>query len=57
MNVTRIDTQGRALSDEFVMEYTISYGTNGLDYADYKEPGGSVMVSTSSQTTKIYDVT
>lgn len=44
MNVTRIDTQGRSHSSEYVMEYSISYGTNGLDYADYKEPGGSTMV-------------
>ena len=26
------------------MEYTISYGTNGLDYAEYKEPSGNAMV-------------
>ncbi|XP_017770023.1 PREDICTED: neurexin-4 isoform X1 [Nicrophorus vespilloides] len=41
-NVTRIWTQGRAHSSEYVMEYTISYGSNGLDYADYKEPGGNI---------------
>lgn len=40
-NVTRIATQGRRHSSEYVMEYSISYGTNGLDYADYKEPGGN----------------
>lgn len=44
MNVTRVWTQGRSHSSEYVMEYSISYGTNGLDYADYKEPGGNVMV-------------
>lgn len=44
MNVTRIWTQGRAHSPEYVMEYSISYGTNGLDYADFKEPGGNIMV-------------
>lgn len=46
MNVTRIWTQGRPHSKEFVMEYRISYGTNGLDYADYKESGGDIMVRT-----------
>jgi len=44
-NVTRIATQGRRHSSEYVMEYSISYGTNGLDYADYKEPGGNTKVS------------
>lgn len=44
MNVTRIWTQGRSHSNEYVMEYSISYGTNGLDYADYKESGGDVRV-------------
>jgi contactin associated protein-like 2 len=49
MNVTRIWTRGRPHSNEFVMEYTISYGTNGLDYADYKEPGGNSMVRTDTK--------
>nr|CAD7425131.1 unnamed protein product [Timema monikensis] len=40
-NITEIATQGRPFSSEYVMEYSISYGTNGLDYADYKEPGGN----------------
>nr|CAD7258923.1 unnamed protein product [Timema shepardi] len=40
-NITEIATQGRPFSSEYVMEYAISYGTNGLDYADYKEPGGN----------------
>lgn len=44
MNVTRIWTQGRKHSSEYVMEYRISYGTNGLDYADYKESGGNIRV-------------
>lgn len=44
--MTRIWTQGRPHRNEYVMEYSISYGTNGLDYADYKEPGGNTMVST-----------
>lgn len=47
MNVTRIWTQGRHHSNEYVMEYGISYGTNGLDYADYKESGGNTMVRTT----------
>ncbi|KAG5881355.1 hypothetical protein JTB14_037097 [Gonioctena quinquepunctata] len=44
MNITRIWTQGRPHSNEYVMEYRISYGTNGLDYADYKESGGNAMM-------------
>nr|CAI5863793.1 unnamed protein product [Callosobruchus analis] len=44
MNVTRIWTQGRSHTSEYVMEYTISYGTNGQDYADYKESGGDKMM-------------
>lgn len=44
MNVTRIATRGRPHSSEYVMEYSVSYGTNGLDYTDYKEPGGSIRV-------------
>ncbi|GBP09577.1 Neurexin-4 [Eumeta japonica] len=40
-NVTRIWTQGRAGSNEFVEEYRISYGSNGLDYVQYKEAGGT----------------
>lgn len=44
MNVTRIWTQGRPHSNEYVMEYSISYGTNGLDYAEYKEAGGNTMM-------------
>ncbi|CAG9837466.1 unnamed protein product [Diabrotica balteata] len=44
MNVTRIWTQGRPHSNEYVMEYRISYGSNGLDYADYKEAGGDIMM-------------
>ncbi|CAF4816376.1 unnamed protein product [Pieris macdunnoughi] len=41
-NVTRVATQGRAHSQEFVQEYHISYGSNGLDYARYKAAGGEV---------------
>ena len=44
MNVTRIWTQGRSHSSEYVMEYGISFGTDDLDYADYKESGGSIRV-------------
>lgn len=40
-NVTGISIKGRQHSSEFVMEYGILYGTNGLDYAIYKEPGGN----------------
>lgn len=44
VNVTGIATQGRNSPKEFVMEYGISYGSNGLDYADYREMDGSVKV-------------
>lgn len=37
--------QGRPHSTEYVTEYTISYGYNGLDFADFKEPGGNVKVN------------
>lgn len=46
MNVTRIWTRGRHHSSEYVMEYSISYGSNGYDYADYKDPGGNIKVRT-----------
>lgn len=45
MNVTRVWTQGRPFTKEYVMEYRISYGTNGLDYTDYRESGGDIRVS------------
>ncbi|KAG4070327.1 hypothetical protein HA402_006469 [Bradysia odoriphaga] len=41
-NITKIAIQGRPHSIEYVSEFTISYGYNGLDFADYKEPGGNV---------------
>ncbi|XP_014482279.1 PREDICTED: neurexin-4 isoform X1 [Dinoponera quadriceps] len=40
MNITAVATQGRLLQKEYVMEYRISYGTNGLDYQNYKEEDG-----------------
>ncbi|KYN43175.1 Neurexin-4 [Trachymyrmex septentrionalis] len=39
-NITAVATQGRLVHNEYVMEYRISYGTNGLDYVDYKEEDG-----------------
>ena len=45
MNITSIATQGRAHQNEFVMEYSISYGTNGRDYVSYKDPDGNIKVS------------
>ncbi|CAK9823551.1 Nrx-IV [Anthophora retusa] len=41
-NITAVATQGRAVQNEYVMEYGISYGTNGLDYVDFKEEDGNV---------------
>jgi len=39
-NVTGIATQGRANSNEYVIEYRIQYGSNGVDWTDYKEVDG-----------------
>ncbi|XP_044018099.1 neurexin-4 isoform X2 [Aphidius gifuensis] len=41
MNISMIATQGRENYGEYVMEYSISYGTNNLDYVDYKEEEGN----------------
>lgn len=43
-NITGISIQGRPHSTEFVTEYIISYGYNGLDFIDYKESGGHTKV-------------
>lgn len=43
-NVTRVSIQGRPHHSEYVSEFSISYGYNGLDYADFKEPGGNTKV-------------
>lgn len=48
VRVMRVQTQGRPHSSEYVMEYAVSYGSNGLDYADYKEPGGNTKVRHST---------
>ncbi|EFN81641.1 Neurexin-4 [Harpegnathos saltator] len=40
MNISAVATQGRSLKNEYIMEYCISYGTNGLDYVDFKEEDG-----------------
>ncbi|XP_066260020.1 neurexin-4 isoform X2 [Euwallacea similis] len=42
MNVTRIWIRGRPFSNEYVMEYQISYGTNGQDYAFYRDSEGDI---------------
>lgn len=44
MTVTSILTQGRAESSEYVETFGISYGSNGLDYAEYKESSGNTKV-------------
>jgi hypothetical protein len=43
-NITRISIQGRPNHNDYVSEFSISYGYNGLDYADYKEAGGNTKV-------------
>jgi contactin associated protein-like 2 len=48
-NITRVSIQGRPHSTEYVTEYSISYGYNGLDYADYKEPGGNTKVKNTKR--------
>lgn len=45
MNISMIATQGRENNGEYVMEYSISYGTNNLDYVDYKEEEGNTKVN------------
>lgn len=47
-NISHIALQGRPHSVEYVTEFSISYGYNGLDYADFKEPGGNVKVTSQS---------
>lgn len=46
-NITAIAIQGCPLNDEYVTEYTISYGSNGIDYADFLEPGGNIKVTSN----------
>ncbi|XP_055376798.1 neurexin-4 isoform X1 [Condylostylus longicornis] len=41
-NITLIALQGRPHSNEYVTEFTISYGITDLEFADYKEPGGNI---------------
>ncbi|RZF46692.1 hypothetical protein LSTR_LSTR002555 [Laodelphax striatellus] len=42
MKISLVSIQGRRHSSEYVMEYSISYGANGRDFADYKEAGGNI---------------
>lgn len=44
MSVNSILTKGRAESSEYVEMFGISYGSNGLDYTDYKESSGNIKV-------------
>uniref|UniRef100_A0A0K8V455 Neurexin-4 n=1 Tax=Bactrocera latifrons TaxID=174628 RepID=A0A0K8V455_BACLA len=53
-NVTHIALQGRPHSDEYVTEYSISYGISDLEFADYKEPGGNIKVSPTLTHTAVY---
>ncbi|XP_047345060.1 neurexin-4 isoform X2 [Vespa velutina] len=56
MNITAVATQGRAHKNEYVMEYGISYGTNGLDYVDFKEESGNIKMfkgNTNGDTIKL----
>ncbi|XP_076366495.1 neurexin-4 isoform X2 [Tachypleus tridentatus] len=40
-NITAIATQGRPYTSEFVQEYQLEYGNNGLDYTEYKDKEGN----------------
>lgn len=42
MMVTKIAIQGRPLHDDYVLEFAVSYGSNGFDYADYKTSSGDI---------------
>lgn len=44
-NITRIAIQGRPHSTEYVTEFTISYGYNGLDFTYFRESGGNFKVT------------
>lgn len=48
MNVTAIATQGRLSQNEYVLEYLLNYGTNGVGYVDYKEEDGYAKVGSLS---------
>ncbi|XP_049770774.1 neurexin-4 isoform X2 [Schistocerca cancellata] len=41
-NITGIATRGRPHSSEYVQEYAVQYGMNGLDFSYFKEPGGEI---------------
>ncbi|KAG9508924.1 Neurexin-4, partial [Fragariocoptes setiger] len=42
LNISSIATQGRAYSNEYVIEYKIEYGNDGLDFAPYRDRNGNV---------------
>ena len=44
-NVTAIATQGRPYTSEFVQEYRIEYGNNGMDFSEYKDAEGNTKVN------------
>ncbi|XP_034938756.1 neurexin-4-like, partial [Chelonus insularis] len=44
VSITSIVTKGNKNYDEYVTEYTISYGTNGFDYTDYKTEEGYIKI-------------
>lgn len=43
-NVTSIATQGRPYTSEYVLEYRIEYGDNGVDFSEYKDTQGNIKV-------------
>ncbi|XP_043205500.1 neurexin-4-like [Amphibalanus amphitrite] len=38
--ITRIETQGRSASEQWVRQYSLAYGFNGRDFMDYRGPHG-----------------
>ena len=43
--ITRVATQGRRNSKEWVLQYNLQYGFNGRDFMDYRGPHGGAWVS------------
>lgn len=43
-NVTSIASQGRAHSNEYVMEYRIDFGYDGQDFAPYRDRNGNIKI-------------
>ena len=49
--ITRVATQGRRHSREWVRQYSLQYGFNGRDFMDYRGPHGGAWVSRGARGT------